>query len=178
MHQKSHSSTKRSDRFHGTCLCSQGSVSLNFTWAKPHPASNTREADVCQLNATCSSTQLWLQESINLGVSRNVFCPSGAPAGCGEQSCVPGDLLRQPPPGARQPLRAAGHSDEPTGQDQVSASCFHYHQQHLWFLKQKEEKKKKPTTLGLSFLYFLFLKTKVPPTICRYDSLIMWCFST
>lgn len=52
-----------------------------------------------------------------------MFCASGAPEDCGEQSCVPGDLLRQPPPGARQPLRAARHPDEPAGQDQVSATC-------------------------------------------------------
>lgn len=62
---------------------------------------------------------------------RSVFCPAAAPEGCGEQTCVSGDLLRQPPPRAREPLRAAGDSDEPAGQDQVSASCRnHYCSQH------------------------------------------------
>lgn len=129
--KKSHSAAHRSYRFHGTRLCSQGSISLKL-WTKiadswtallSWATSSFKHQESSCLSAKCSSTKLWLQESLDRQVIRTVFCPAAAPEGCGEQSCVSGDLLRQPAPRAREPLRAAGDSDEPAGQDQVSASC-------------------------------------------------------
>lgn len=138
--------------------------------AKPHPASNIRKANACQLNATCSSTEFWLQESVNQWMTRNVFCPSAPSEGCSEQSCVSGDLLRQPPPGAREPLRPAGDFDEPTGQDKVSRSCSIYSLLPTWptarLISQIGRRKK--SHLNCLFYIFCFWKQKCHQTYIRF----------
>lgn len=131
--------------------------------AKPHPASNLRKANVCQLNAPCSSTEFWLQGSVNQWVIRDVFCPPAAPEGCGEQSCVSGDLLRQPPARAREPLCAAGDDHEPTGQDKVSANCSKHSLLPTWpttCLISQTERREKNHTLDLSFFIFSISENK------------------
>lgn len=114
------------------------------------------------------AAELWLQERANQGVIRDVFCPSAPPEGCGEQSCVSGDLLRQPSARAREPLCAAGDADEPTGQDKVSASCSKHSLLPTSPMSNFSNRKKGKHPHVTCLLYiFYFWKQKMPPNTYR-----------
>lgn len=104
--------------------------------------------------------------------SEMCLCPLDSSAGCSEQSCYPRDLLRQPPPRAREPLCAAGDSDEPTGQDKVSETCSIYPA----FLTQPMSSFSIRKYHSWSVI-FIFMKIKVPPSI-YWDIMISqsWVF--